>query len=357
MGMNMIEGKIKTAVIGCGRVSRTAHYSVLQENDDFDFVAVCDTDRARADEWASHNGVRAYYSVEDLLKNEQLDFVTVNVPNGLHPDVGMMAAQRGVHVMCEKPLGMQLDKADALIEMCEQQGVRLFTVMQNRFNATNLLLKRAVDKGRFGKLLTCNVTVRWHRGHGYYSEDNGWRGMRDMAGGVFTNQSVHYIDTMQWLVGAKPEHAFSFMGTSLRPVEVETHGAGIIKFENGVIGNLDLSVLTYPDDREGSITLMGETGTVKVGGKSMNKILEWDFAEPDEEDDKMAMSSDYEPPTVYGFGHIEMYKRVARVLKTGEGVDEVPDGHEGRKAVEILCGLYQSNDTGLPVKFPLSVER
>jgi len=349
----MIEGKIRAAVIGCGRVSRTAHYSTLQENDDFDFVAVCDTDKVRADEWAAFNGVKAYYSVEELLDGENLDFVTVNVPNGLHPEIGMKAAARGVHVMCEKPLGMRIEDADDLIRLCDEKGVRLFTVMQNRFNATNLLLKRAVDKGRFGKLLTCNVTVRWHRGFGYYSEDNGWRGTRDMAGGVFTNQSVHYIDTMQWLVGADPQVAYASMGTSLRPVEVETHGSGIITFENDVIGNLNLTVLTYPDDREGSITLMGENGTVKVGGKSMNKILEWDFAEPDAEDDEMAMSSDYEPPTVYGFGHIEMYKRVARVLKTGEGVDEVPDGHEGRKAVEILSALYQSNDTGMPVNFPL----
>lgn len=352
----MIKGKIRTAVIGCGRVSRTAHYSTLQENDDFDFVAVCDTDKSRADEWAAHNGVKAYYSVKDLLDNEELDFVTVNAPNALHPEIGMMAATRGVHVMCEKPLGMTLKAADDLIDLCAEKDVHLFTVMQNRFNATNLLLKRAVDKGRFGKLLTCNVTVRWHRGLAYYSEDNGWRGMKDMAGGVFTNQSVHYIDTMQWLVGAAPKLAFSCMETSLRPVDVETHGSGIIKFENGVIGTLDLTVLTYPDDLEGSITLMGENGTVKVGGKSMNKILEWDFAEPDAEDDKMAMSSDYEPPTVYGFGHIEMYRRVATVLKTGEGVDDVPDGKEGRKAVEILCGLYQSNETELPVHFPLKAE-
>lgn len=349
----MITRKIRTAVIGCGRVSRTAHYSTLKENDDFDFVAVCDVDKARADEWAGANDVKAYYSVEDLLDNEDLDFVSVNVPNGLHPQVAMKAAERGIHVMCEKPLGMRLDEVDDLISLCDDKGVRLFTVMQNRFNATNLLLKRAVDKGRFGKILSCNVTVRWHRGMGYYSEDNGWRGMRDMAGGVFTNQSVHYIDTMQWLVGAPPKVAYASMGTSLRPVEVETHGSGIITFENGVIGSLDLTVLTYPDDREGSITILGENGTVKVGGKSMNKILEWDFAEPDPEDDAQAQSADYEPPTVYGFGHIEMYRRVARVLKTGEGIDDVPDGREGRKAVELLVGLYQSNDTGLPVQFPL----
>ncbi|MBF0246646.1 MAG: Gfo/Idh/MocA family oxidoreductase [Alphaproteobacteria bacterium] len=352
----MIDGKIRTAVIGCGRVSRTAHYSTLKDNDDFDFVAVCDTDKSRAEEWGAKNGVRAYTSVDDLLDNEELDFVTVNVPNGLHPQVGMMAAERGVHVMCEKPLGMRLDEADELIRLCDEKQVRLFTVMQNRFNATNLLLKNALDKGRFGELLTCNVTVRWHRGLNYYSEDNGWRGKRDMAGGVFTNQSVHYIDTMQWLVGAVPEYAFACMSTRLRPVEVETHGSGIIKFKNGVIGNLDLSVLTYPDDREGSITLMGETGTVKIGGKSMNKILEWDFATPDPEDDEKVMSADYEPPTVYGFGHIEMYRRVARVLKTGRGVEDVPDGREGRKAVEILNALYQSNDTGMPVQFPLGSE-
>lgn len=337
---------IRTAIIGCGRVSRTAHYDAVASNDDFEFVAVCDIDKSRADEWAEKNKVKAYYSLDDLLANEDLDLISVNVPNALHPQLAKVAAQKGINVICEKPLGMRLDECDELIELCDTNNVRLFTVLQNRFNDTNQLLKRAIEKGRFGKLLSCHVTMRWHRGVPYYTEDNGWRGQREMAGGVFTNQAVHYVDTMAWLLGSEPSTAYASMDTQLRPVEVETHGSAIVNFENGVIGAFDLTALCYPDDIEGSITIMGETGTVKVGGKSMNKILEWTFADEDPEDDKQANEADYEPPTVYGFGHNEFYRRVGLVLRHGEDPSIVPDGREGRKSVAMLHALYTSADKG-----------
>ena len=346
--------QIRVAVVGCGRVSRTAHYSAIKGNVDFEFRAVCDIDKSRADEWALKNNVRAYYDLDDMLANEPLDLVSINGPNGLHPALAAMVAERGIHVLAEKPLAIRLKDADDLISMCERNGVRLFSVLQNRFNVTNQLLKRAVEKGRFGRLLTVNVTMRWHRGLGYYTEDNGWRSKRDMAGGAFTNQAIHYIDTMQWLINSKPESCYARMATAVHPIEVETHGCGIITFENGVIGSLDLTCLNYPDDREGSITLLGETGSVKVGGASMNKILEWEFAKPDPEDDALARQSDYQPPTVYGFGHEEMYRRIGNVLARGADPSEVPDGHEGRKAVELLEGLYTSDRLGAAVRFPLA---
>lgn len=351
----MPDKKIRVAVVGCGRVSRTAHYAAIKNCPSYDFRAVCDIDHARADEWSRKNNVGAYHRIEDLLDGETLDLVSICVPNGLHVAIASQAAERGLNVLVEKPLGMSTKEADALIDLCEKKGVRLFVVMQNRFNETNQLLKRAVDKGRFGKLLQANVTMRWMRGMGYYTEDNGWRSKRNLAGGVFTNQAVHYIDTLQWLVDSDPVSCYAAMDTAVHPIEVETHGSGIITFANGVIGSLNLTGLSYPDDREGSITLLGETGTVKVGGKSMNKILEWDFAVPDAEDDKTARESDYEPPTVYGFGHNEMYRRAAEVLITGKSpaAVEVPDGREGRKAVQLLEGLYRSAEQGLPVHFPL----
>ncbi len=339
---------IRAAVVGCGRVSRTAHYSSLKENEDFDFVAVCDTDSARADEWAQKNNVGAYHDIDELLDRENLDFVTINAPNGLHPQLAVKAAERGVNVMCEKPLGMSLAEVDSLIETCDRAGVKLYTVLQNRFNATNQLLKQAVDKGRFGKMLTCSVTLRWHRGLPYYQEDNGWRGNPEMAGGVFTNQAVHYIDMMEWLVGAPPQVVFSCMDTAVHPIEVETHGCAVIRFANGVIGNLNLTALNFPDDKEGSITILGDSGTVRVGGKSMNMIEEWEFASPDTETDELARNSDFEPPTVYGFGHQEMYRRIGRQLRHGEDAG-APDGREGRKSVAFLDALYRSAKTGDPV--------
>jgi UDP-N-acetyl-2-amino-2-deoxyglucuronate dehydrogenase len=349
----MLDRPVRVAVVGCGRVSRTAHYSAIKDNPDLELAAVCDIDRLRADEWARKNNTAAYYDLLTLLDSEPLDLVSINVPNGLHPRLATEVAERGISVMSEKPLGMRLDEVDELIDACERRGVKLFTVLQNRFNATNQLVKRTIDQGRLGRLLTVNVTMRWRRGLGYYTEDNGWRSRRDLAGGVFTNQAVHYLDTMQWLIGAPPEMCFAKMGTAVHPVEVETHGSAIVTFKNGVIGSLNLTCLNYPDDREGSITLLGEKGTIKVGGKSMNKIVEWDMETPHAEDDALARESDYEPPTVYGFGHVEMYARVAKALRTGDPSIDVPNGREGRKSVALLEGLYLSDKLGEPVRFPL----
>src|SRR5271166_1346294 len=284
----MKERAIRVAVVGCGRVSRTAHYAAIKGNSDFEFSAVCDIDRERADEWSRKNNVKAYYDLDDMLEREPLDLVAINTPNGLHPRLATQVAQHGINVLCEKPLAMRLHDADDLIELCDRMGVRLFSVLQNRFNETNQLLKRAVDKGRFGRLLSVNVTMRWRRGLDYYLEDHGWRSRRDLAGGAFTNQAIHYVDTMQWLIGAPPVTCYASMATAIHPIEVETHGCAVVTFSNGVIGSLNLTCLNYPDDREGSITLLGETGTVKVGGASMNKMLEWEFAKPDPEDDKLA---------------------------------------------------------------------
>ena len=341
MNKKIEQPPLRAAILGCGRVSRTAHYSALLENEDFDFVAVCDSDIERANEWAAKNNVKAYHDLNHMLKTENLDFISINTPNGTHPAFGIEAAKQGVNVMCEKPLGMNLKEVDDLIATCKNQNVCLFTVLQNRFNATNQLLKRAVEKHRFGKIHKCTVTVRWARGLNYYTEDHGWRGSKKMAGGVFTNQSVHYIDTMQWLINSNPVSVYAAMDTAIYPVEVETHGSGVIRFACGAIGTLDLTVLTHPSDREGSIVLMGEKGTVKIGGKSMNKILEWDFKDQDPEDDSLATSCDYEPPTVYGFGHDEMYRRIGLLLRYGKDII-VPDGADGRKSVLLLNSLYQS---------------
>lgn len=349
----MSQKTLKIAVVGCGRVSRTAHYSALLESPYYDFVAVCDVDRQRADEWGQKNQVQRYYHLNDLLDNEAgLDLVTINTPNGLHPKLGMQVAQRQIHVICEKPLAMTLAEADDLIDSCQEQNVYLFNILQNRFNKTNQLLKRAVDKGRFGQIFSCNVTLKWRRDLSYYMEDHKWRSRRDLSGGVFTNQAVHYVDMMQWLIGAPPETVYAKLATAVHPIEVETHGAAIIKFKNGVIGTLDLTNLTYPEDREGSVTIMGENGTVKIGGKSMNKILIWDFADQDP-DDVLIDQADTAPPTVYGYGHLDFYERVARFMLFGEGEAELPDGREGRRAVALLEAIYLSDKTGAEVRFPL----
>ncbi|MDH4262390.1 MAG: Gfo/Idh/MocA family oxidoreductase [Spirochaetia bacterium] len=345
-----MEKKLKVAVIGCGRVSRTAHYSSIKEHSQlYEFVGVCDTDKERADKYALETGSKAYYSADDLIEKQELDLVSINVPNGLHVEVALKFAERGINLMIEKPLAMTVEDADRIIDICERKNIKLFTIMQNRYNATNKILKSCVDKGRFGRISTCNVTVSWRRELPYYTEDHQWRSRRDLAGGVFTNQCVHYIDMMQWLVGAPPETVYAKMGT-IYPIEVEDHGAGIIKFKNSVIGSLVLTNHAYPLDTEGSITIIGERGMVKLGGKSMNKVVQWDFVDKDIEDDQIK-EAETNPPTVYGFGHLEMYERAARSIR-GENI-EVIDGREGRKAVALLEALYLSDYSGKEIRFPL----
>ena len=348
----MSERKIKIGLVGCGRVSRTAHYDAINNNPLLDFRAVCDTDRSRADSWAKKNKVKAYYDLDNLLESEDLDLVSINVPSRLHPELGMKVAKKGVHVICEKPLGTRLAEVDELIACCEKNNVRLFTVLQNRYNETNKLLKQSIENKRFGQIHTCNVTLRWCRGIGYYMEDDGWRGSQNLAGGVFTNQGVHFIDMMQWLMGVSALTVYSKMDTSMYPVDVETHGSAIIKFSNGVIGSLDLTNLNYPEDREGSITILGEKGAVKIGGKSMNQVLEWNFQSSSPGDENVFDSS-FIPPTVYGFGHQEFYDRVVQFLINENLGDGIIDGLEGRNSVELLEALYKSSEQSREITLPL----
>lgn len=344
--------KLKVAIVGCGRVSRTAHYeSIKKYQEYYDFVAVCDINKERADHWAAQNGVKAYYSIDEMLEQEDLDIVSINVPNGLHPALGIKVAKKGVHVIVEKPMGMNIEDVDMLIDTCDAYNVQLFVVKQNRYNETNKILKSCIDKGRFGRITTCNVTVSWRRELSYYTEDNKWRSRKDLAGGVFTNQSVHYIDMMQWLVGASPETVYAKMGT-IYPIEVEDHGAGIIKFKNGVIGSLVLTNHAYPTDIEGSITIIGEKGMVKIGGKSMNRVEIWNFSDTDIEDD-LIKKAESNPPTVYGFGHQEFYEKVAKFLLFKEGEVDIIDGREGRKSVAIMDALYLSDKLGQEIRFPI----
>ncbi len=348
----MSPDKLRIGIVGCGRVSRTAHYSSLKTHSKYyDFKAVCDIDKERADHWGKENGVNAYYSLTDMLANEELDIVSICAPNGLHAKLGIQAAEAGLHVIVEKPLAMTLDDADEIIDVCEDQGVKLFVVKQNRYNETNKILKACVDKGRFGRITSCNVVLSWHRELPYYIEDHKWRSRRDLAGGVFTNQAVHYIDMLQWIVGAPPETVYAKMGT-IFPVDVEDYGAGIIKFKNGVIGSLVLTNHAFPTDAEGSITVIGEKGMVKIGGKSMNKVEIWNFADKAEEDE-LIKKAESNPPTVYGFGHVELYERIAKFLLLGEGEQDIIDGREGRKSVAIMEALYLSDQLGEEIRFPI----
>jgi UDP-N-acetyl-2-amino-2-deoxyglucuronate dehydrogenase len=279
-----------------------------------------------------------------MLAAVDCDVVTVATPSGLHPVHGIEAARSGKHVVSEKPMAISLAGADSLIDACAEAGVRLFVVKQNRLNPAIQLVKRAVQKGRFGRIHSANCTVRWARPQEYYDQAP-WRGTWAMDGGAFMNQASHYVDLIQWLAGPV-ESVAAMTATQERKIEAEDSGAAVLRFQNGAIGVLDVTMLTYPKNLEGSLTILGDSGSVKIGGTAVNRVETWLFEDYDD-DDKLIEAAATTPPTVYGFGHQGYYRNVLRVLR-GEAVPDT-DGREGRKSLEIILAIYESARTGKAV--------
>lgn len=382
----MMEQKVKFALVGCGRISGKHIEAISSLYNEAELTCVCDIIKERACKKASEyvrllrNNIinansgpvlsessslpkssgpqvytlpeikepRVYTDFSDMLDHEPVDVLSICTPSGLHPVHGIIAAKRGIHVLTEKPMAVSLDMADALIRECDEAGVKLFVVLQNRLNSTVRLLKRAVDTGRFGKIYSLFSNVLWLRPQSYYDEA-AWRGTRAMDGGAFLNQACHYADSLQWL-GGPIDSVTAMIDTLARRIEAEDTGSAIIKFKSGAIGNLNVSMLTYPGNLEGSLTILGQKGTVRLGGVALNKIVEWSFEEWDR-DDELVASSSYDPPDIYGFGHIGYYSNVLKALKGNIRADT--DGPEGRKSLELISAIYKSSEEGRTIRLPL----
>jgi UDP-N-acetyl-2-amino-2-deoxyglucuronate dehydrogenase len=340
---------IRIALVGCGRIAKN-HFEAIDKIDDLRLVAVCDVIEARAREAGEQQGVPWFTSYEAMLAQVPSDAVVIATPSGLHPQHGIMAAKAGRHVISEKPMGISLAAADALVQACDDNQVHLFVVKQNRLNPAIVMLKRAIDRGRFGRIYMANCTVRWTRPQEYYDQAP-WRGTWEFDGGAFMNQASHYVDLIQWLIGPV-ESVMAKTATMARRIEAEDSGVAILKFRSGAIGTIEVSMLTFPKNLEGSITVLGEKGTVKIGGTAVNKVEHWTFADYDD-DDKLIEQASTNPPTVYGFGHEAYYRNVVSVLR-GEARPDT-DGRAGRKSLELILGIYESAKTGRDVPLPLRV--
>jgi UDP-N-acetyl-2-amino-2-deoxyglucuronate dehydrogenase len=342
---------LRIALIGCGRISKN-HFDAIRKVDGLSLAAVCDIDAERAGRAGKEQGVPAYRSLDEMLRagetESPFDIVAVCTPSGLHSAHGAAAAHAGKHVVTEKPMAISLTQADDLVHACDEAGVQLFVVKQNRLNPPVQLLKRAVDKGRFGRIYMANVTVRWQRPQEYYDAEP-WRGTWEFDGGAIMNQASHYVDLIQWLVGPV-ESVLAKTATQARRIEAEDSGVGLVKFRSGALGVIEVNVLTYPRNLEGSITVLGEKGSVKIGGTAVNRVEHWLFADYDD-DDKLVEAANTNPPNVYGYGHEGYYRNVLAVLR-GEAKPET-DGRAGRKSLELILGLYESAKSGCEVPIPL----
>ena len=339
----------RIALVGCGRISGN-HVAAIDKLDGLDLVAVCDTELSRAEAVAQPRGIPAFRTLEDMLAGADCDLVAICTPSGLHPAHGILAAKAGKHVVSEKPMATRLEDADALVHACDEAGVHLFVVKQNRLNPPIQLLRRAVEKGRFGRIYMANATVRWTRPQEYYTQAP-WRGTWEFDGGAFMNQASHYVDLIQWLVGPV-ESVVAKTATLARQIEAEDSGAAVLRFRSGALGVIEVTVLTYPRNMEGSITILGEKGTVKIGGTAVNRVEHWQFAEYDDDDKAVEqLMQAANPASVYGSGHFGYYENVLAVLR-GDARPET-DGRAGRKSLELILGIYESAKLGRDVPLPL----
>ena len=339
---------IRFALVGCGRIAQN-HFAAIQTHASrCELVDVCDIDPVALAAAVEKTGARGHNSLSGLLEHTTADCVILTTPSGLHPAQAIEVAAAGRHVITEKPMATRWKEGCAMVEACDKAGVRLFVVKQNRRNATLQLLKRAVEQKRFGQIYSVAINVFWTRPQAYYDSAK-WRGTWEFDGGAFMNQASHYIDLLDWLIGPV-ESVMAYTGTLARDIEVEDSGVAAIRWRSGAMGTLNVTMLTYPQNLEGSITILGEKGTVRVGGVAVNEIQHWEFADQRPEDATIRQAS-YATTSVYGFGHPLYYDNVIQTLR-GEAEPET-DGREGLKSLELLIGLYLSARDGRRVPLPL----
>ena len=339
---------IRFALVGCGRIAGNHMDAVAAHQGEAELVAVCDVDPTRLAEAETRTGAPGFPTLDALLAGSDPDCVILATPSGLHAAQAIRVAEMGRHVMTEKPMATRWKDGKRMVQACDAAGVHLFVVKQNRRNATLQLVKRAMAAGRFGRIWMVNVNDFWSRPQSYY-DSAAWRGTWEFDGGAFMNQASHYVDLLDWLIGPV-ESLQAYTATLARRIEVEDTGVMSIKWRSGALGSMNVTMLAWPKNYEGSITILGEHGTVRIGGVAVNRIDHWEFAEPHAMDAEVDQAS-YETTSVYGFGHRAYHRNVIDVLRGAARPDT--DGREGLHSLELLIATYLAARDGRRVSLPL----
>jgi UDP-N-acetyl-2-amino-2-deoxyglucuronate dehydrogenase len=343
------KSRFRIAVVGCGRISKNHFEAIASVSDGLELVAVCDSDSESLARATSEHQVPGYYQLTEMLRHEQLDLVALCTPSGLHADQAVTAARSGVNVISEKPMATRWADGLRMVREFDETGKRLFVVKQNRFNTTLQLLRRAILDGRFGRIHLVSQNVFWCRPQTYYDQAE-WRGTWEFDGGAFMNQASHYVDLLDWLVGPVQElHAFC---STSRDIDTEDTGVVNVRWRHGALGSMSVTMLTYPNNLEGSLTILGENGSVRIGGVAVNKVDFWRFG--DERDyDAQVESAGYQTASVYGLGHPRYYRNVVDSMR---GVDKPStDGRAGLRSLELLSAIYRSARDRKVVGLPLEL--
>ena len=337
---------INIGFVGCGRIA-IFHASILTQNavDGARLAACCDIKFEKAKRLGEAVGVPHYSDVHEMMAKEKLDVIAILTESGNHAQQVIELSRYGKPIVVEKPMALQIEDADRMIQACQDNGAKLFVVKQNRFNLPVIKLRQALDNGRFGKLIMATSRVRWCRQQKYY-DDGGWRGTWAMDGGVMTNQAIHHLDLLEWMMGPV-ESIFAKGIHGLAKIETEDTAGAILKFKNGALGMIEATTTVRPQDLEASLTIIGEKGVVELAGISVNEVKTWQFQNPEDDDLEVIQKYSTFPPNVYGFGHQRYYLDVVNAVKND--LAPLVDGYEGRKSVVLMNALYESMETGREV--------
>jgi len=266
----------KFAVIGCGNIG-SRHLAVIDNEELADLVGICDIDESKCTRFSSmYNDVPWFTDYRDLLDNIEMDIVTICTPHGLHAEMAIEAANRKINILVEKPMALTVSDASRMIEAAQRNGVKLAVVRQNRYNIPIAMTNQALKDGALGQIFIAQCNVLWNR-HDRYYEDSEWRGIKELEGGALYTQVSHFIDLLTWWFGDVID-ARTSLETKYHRIEIEDCGQSILKFDSGVMGSLTWTTCVYNKNYEGSITIIGEKGTIKIGGQYLNKIEYWDVA-------------------------------------------------------------------------------
>jgi len=344
------DGILNVALLGCGRIARR-HSELLGHGQirGARLAAVADIVEEKASAIAEPFNVPWFTDMHQMMEQVQPDIVAVLTESGLHAEHTIALAPYGKHIVVEKPMALNLDDADEMIRACDRHSVRLFVVKQNRFNVPVAKLREALIADRFGKLVLGTVRVRWCRPQSYYDQD-AWRGTWALDGGVLTNQASHHVDLLEWMMG-EVDSVFAKSATALADIETEDTAVVVLKFRSGALGLIEATTATRPKDLEGSISILGEKGTVEIGGFAVNEMKVWQFEQTRPEDADIIAKYSVNPPNVYGFGHKAYYEHVIDCIRGGQ--PHLVDGLEGRKSLELISAIYESIETGreVPLRF------
>lgn len=342
------------ALIGCGRIAVNHMKAAIRNH--LHISAVCDVNPVAIKTLSTQygleqdNSIKRYADYRKMLAENDIQLVAIATESGFHAQIALECISRGVNVIIEKPIAMSMPDAEKIIRQSEAKGVKVCACHQNRFNTAVQETRKALEQGRFGRLSHGSVHVRWNRDRDYYAQAP-WRGTWAQDGGCLMNQCIHGIDLLRWMMGDEVEEVYGATRRQFhRYLECEDVGMAVVKFKNGAIGTIEGATNVYPQNLEETLCLFGETGTVKLGGKSTNHIDVWNFADEREADGKNRGLQEA-ASNVYGNGHTSLYADMIEAIQ--EDRKPYVDAVAGRNALEMVLAVYQSSATGWPVHLPL----